>query len=287
MIDLQATLTSGQVFRFAMSPRGWEGVDGEHVYVLNDDVLVAPSASLASFLRLDWDYGEEFARLTESPELSPLLEGCRGLRLLRPSCPREALFSFLCTSNNHIARITKMVACLANLGEELGPGARRFPALERIVDLTEADLRCMGFGYRAKTLPQVARDIVGRGGERWFQSLRRASYPDVVRELLTLPGVGPKLADCIALYAFDKTEAVPVDTHLWQAYVRAYRADWTDLTLTAARYREVGEHLRERHGDRAALAQQILFYSNLTRRKVKANALDLPERRAIIQAGRA
>jgi N-glycosylase/DNA lyase len=145
----------------------------------------------------------------------------------------------------------------------------------------------MGFGYRAKTIPRVARDILGRGGDRWFQGLRGASYPDVVQELQTLPGVGPKLADCIALYAFDKTEAVPVDTHLWQAYVREYRPEWKGLTLTSARYREVGEHLRERHGDRAALAQQILFYSNLTRKEVKPNALDFPKRRAIIQAGRA
>lgn len=54
------------------------------------------------------------------------------------------------------------------------------------------------------------------GGEEWLHSLRKLDLEDVISALSTLPGVGPKVAACIALYSLDQHHAIPVDTHVWR-----------------------------------------------------------------------
>lgn len=54
------------------------------------------------------------------------------------------------------------------------------------------------------------------GGVEWLESLRKMDLPEVIDALCTLPGVGPKVAACIALFSLDQHHAIPVDTHVWQ-----------------------------------------------------------------------
>lgn len=57
------------------------------------------------------------------------------------------------------------------------------------------------------------------GGIEWLASLREMNLQEVVDALSTLPGVGPKVAACIALFSLDQHHAVPVDTHVWQVNI--------------------------------------------------------------------
>lgn len=266
-IDLRACLTSGQVFRFRHEDGCWVGIDGEQSHCLKQlspeviEVAVEGGgrAAFDRLFRQDWAYDAKLAELVaRGSELAPLVARAAGLRLLRPSCPRETLFSFLCTSNNHISRISQMVGKLAAYGKAFPGGAGcRFPTLERIAAIPESELRAKGFGYRAATIPKVAAILLERGGDAWFRD------PGAPSQLEDLPGVGPKLAGCIALYAFDRTDAVPVDTHLWQAAARTYFPQWVGTSLTDAKRREVVALIQGRFGELAGLAQQILFYGNL------------------------
>ena len=54
------------------------------------------------------------------------------------------------------------------------------------------------------------------GGEQWLLALRGQSLEEAVTSLCTLPGIGPKVAACIALFSLDQHHAIPVDTHVWQ-----------------------------------------------------------------------
>ena len=200
--------------------------------------------------------------LEAAPELAPYVGGLPGFRLMRPSSPTEALFSFLCTSNNQILRITPMVRALAAYGEQ-----NFFPSVEELAKISEQELREKGFGYRAKTIPEAARQIMERGGEDWLGQLKQKPYDEAIEALLQLSGVGPKLADCICLFALDKMESVPVDTHVWQAACRVYFPEFEGKSVTAARYKAIGDHLRTRFEHRAAWVQQFLFYGNLTMKK--------------------
>ncbi|HZH99455.1 MAG TPA: hypothetical protein VEX38_10830, partial [Fimbriimonadaceae bacterium] len=148
-------------------------------------------------------------------------------------------------------------------GEVLAPGYHRFPELEVIANIPEDELRSAGFGYRGRTIPLVARQVAGEGGDLWFERCRSGGYDVAFGELLRLPGVGPKLADCICLYGFHFTEAVPLDTHMWQAACRIYFPELAGKAPTEARYRMIGEFVRTRFGSLAGYAQQLLFVDNL------------------------
>jgi len=71
----------------------------------------------------------------------------------------------------------------------------------------------LGFGYRAKYIATTARLIANEKSPDWLSNLRKVPYKEAHEELLSLSGVGPKVADCVCLMSMDKSEAVPVDTH--------------------------------------------------------------------------
>lgn len=221
-------------------------------------------ADAIRFFRLDKDAVEAEKRILElGPELKPAIDSLQGIRLMRPSSITETVFTFLCTANNNLHRIIPMCWKLGSYGPHLEPGLNAFPSVERLATVDEHELRHAGFGYRGATIPKAAQAISERGAETWLEELRQASYAEVHQELCSLPGIGPKLADCIALYGFDKGEAVPLDTHIWQAFTRLYHPEWKDKAVTDFRYRESTQRFRERFGDLSGWAHLFLFYENL------------------------
>lgn len=262
--DLATTVTSGQVFRWRCDEDVWLGTDGDAWFAANADgggwsvESNAPESRFRSLFRLD-----DALAFADDSVLGPIVRRWPGLRQVRPSDPVEVLASFLCTSNNHLPRITAMVRSLESLGPELRPGLRRFPSIETLAGLDETWFRERGFGYRAKTLPMAFQGVVERGGEGWLVGLRNNPLADARQALQELPGVGPKLADCIALYGLWHDAAVPVDTHLWQAVKRHYPHWPAPATLTPTAYAALGDLLRAAHGPQAGWAHLYLYYDHL------------------------
>ncbi len=217
--------------------------------------------------RLDWDSVEiEREVLERGPELTPYLGSLEGLRVMRQSDPEETFFTFLCTPNNHIKRIAGMVGQLASYGPVAGEFGgiefHRFPSVEVIASIPEEDLRAKGFGYRGATIPNAARYALSKGPD-YLTSLKKEPYEVAQRALCEVPGVGPKLADCICLFGLDHTEAVPIDTHIWQAATRLYFPEWQGKALTDMKYRQVSAFFRDRFGELAGWAHQYLFFDNV------------------------
>lgn len=271
-LNVKLCVTCGQVFRWDVLEDGsLLGVDGDHWWHVDQKEslqITGDETSFASLFRLDEDFESmEAAIRCAAPELEPYILQLSGLRLLRPSRVDEEMFCFLCTPNNNLTRINSMVRHLASYGEPMdefeGRAILRFPSLETIADLPEAELRTRGFGYRAATIPAIARQVLERGGVGWLESLKTKTYEEARIDLISLKGVGPKLADCIALFALHHTEAVPVDTHLWQAAVRLYFPEFEGKSLTDQRYQKVGDHFRAKFGKLAGWAHQYLFFENL------------------------
>lgn len=279
-LDLPLCVGCGQVFRWSQAPGPpdqWVGADGENWYRVeiqagegSTTLRVETNGDAHAFqrlFRLDVDESRALASIVDAePALAPYVAALPGLRLMRPSDAVEAAFSFLCTPNNHLVRILRMVRVLASYGEPFAgapEGVRRFPSLEAIAGLSEAELRARGFGYRGRTIPSIARQMMERGGADWLASLKSLPYGEAHEALIRLNGVGRKLADCICLFALHHEEAVPVDTHLWQAAVRLYFPEWKGKALTDQRYRAVGEAFRARFGPLSGWAHQYLFYDNL------------------------
>lgn len=256
-IDLRRCLASGQVFRFREEEAGvWRGADGPYSHCFSvrgrGELVVETDASaeeVGRFLNLDRPLsGVRGELLRRGPEMEPILAAVPGLRLLRPSSFREVVFCFLCTANNHLSRIGQMIRHLEDVSF-------------RPDEQTESHWRERGFGYRGAWIPKVARELAERG-ENWPQEIRQLPRRELQRELMTLTGVGPKLADCIALYGLHRDDVTPIDTHLWQALTRLYFPEWHGASLTSARYELANEFLVDRFGDLAAYAHLYLYHEN-------------------------
>lgn len=274
-LDLAQCLASGQVFGWVRDRDGWwTGADGDHAYRLrrqNDVVTAETTGSEEAFsrlFRLDVSLLEIRARLAErEPLLAESLATTPGLRLMRPSDATQTLFSFICSSNNHLARIGPMTRRLAAIGPEIAWGQHRFPGAATLAEVSEASLRAQGFGYRARSIAEAAASVAATGGEDWLRDLALRPLAQARAALMSLRGVGPKVADCVALYGLDKTEATPIDTHLWHAAGEVLFPEWRGVPLTRARYEALGEALRERFGELAGWAHLALYRSRQQSRR--------------------
>ena len=143
-----------------------------------------------------------------------------------------------------------------------------FPTVEALAThATEDALRALGFGYRAKFIVQSARQVVALGGAAWLTGLRTQPREQVQLALLPLQGVGPKVADCVALFSLDQLAVVPVDVHVWKIASQDYKAefpiDFADRSLTPKIYAAVGDFFRARFGELAGYAHSVLFTADL------------------------
>ena len=272
-LDFELTVLSGQVFRWRKLEDGsWLGADGGNWYRVSGSLIVESNAdenTFRNYFRLDQSLNEiERQILKKGREVAPCFQSLKGLRVLAPSDPEEIFFCFLCTPNNNVERITKMVRTLESYGERFpnNDDIRRFPSAERIAEIPEGELRAKNFGYRGKSIPYAAKSLLERG-PGWLNCLKEGSYQDAHDELCQIRGIGPKLADCICLFGLHFTEAVPVDTHLWQAACREYFPEWAGGSMTDKRYREIGDLFRSKFGKLAGWAHQYLFLDNMLRRR--------------------
>jgi N-glycosylase/DNA lyase len=153
-----------------------------------------------------------------------------------------------------------------------------FPSPRELAGAAEADLREMGMGYRAKFIVGTVKFILERetkqvaGAADWLTQLRggdrspvaETSRRAVRQALLQLPGVGPKVADCVALFSLDQSSIIPVDTHVWSIAIRDYAPELkASKSLTPSVYEAVGEAFRQRFQVHAGWAHSVLFAAEL------------------------
>ncbi|XP_043704753.1 N-glycosylase/DNA lyase OGG1 isoform X2 [Telopea speciosissima] len=283
---LPLTFPTGQIFRWKQTgPFQYTGVVKNHLFSLrqldNDDGDVAfflhrtttdevdARAALVDFLNVGISLGDMWKAFSASDsrfaDLAPHLGGARVLR----QDPVECLIQFLCSSNNNIGRITRMVDFISSLGSYLGTVEglefHEFPSLERLSLVSEEELREAGFGYRAKYIVGTAKALQSKpgGGAEWLASLRELALHETIDALSTLPGVGPKVAACIALFSLDQHHAIPVDTHVWQIATRYLIPELAGVRFTPKHFTRVAEAFVSKFGKYAGWAQTLLFIAEL------------------------
>jgi N-glycosylase/DNA lyase len=273
---LAEQLDGGQSFRWHLADdASWTGVFGRTVASLRcgprglewRGLQGAAHAESALLAYLDAEGAQ--ARLADDlpwrsdPVLRAAREAYPGLRILRQD-PHETLIGFLCSSNKRILQIRVMVAALATkLGEPLGGGFHAMPSWGAIAAADEAVLRACSLGYRAAYLRGTAKKLLAR--PRWAEEFAALDTPALLAELQSLPGVGPKVAACVALFGFGRLESFPVDTWVVQALADAYGLrGWKPAQL---------ERFGQAHfGAAAGLAQQYLFSAARNGKLVRAHA---------------
>lgn len=282
LLGLGWTLVNGQSFRWRQGADGWwiGVVEGAVLRIRGDGDTYTWAAYPAlprpdfwhSYLRMDFDLGALYTGLAGvDPQLDYSFANWPGMRILRQD-PTETISSFLCTTANSIPRITRAIEGMSRRwGRPIavidGISYHAFPEPEVFTREIVADLeRDCNLGYRAfnlvRAMEEIAEKPVG-----WAETLRARPYAEAKAELMSVRGIGPKVADCVALFALDKDEAVPVDTHVRQLALELYMPDLKAKTLTANTYNRIANYFRHRFGPAAGWVQQYLFYWHLTRHR--------------------
>lgn len=170
------------------------------------------------------------------------------------------VFSFIISQNNRIPRIQGIIERIAeSLGEErefLGERYFTFPNAARLAQKDESFYAALGAGYRAKYIAQTAERIAKEG----LSPLAPLKGAKLRAKLAEYAGVGPKVADCIALFGFADTAAFPVDTWIEKAYRE-------DMGGTLKKREEISAYFSEKFGEYGGFMQQYLFYYKRGRRE--------------------
>ena len=232
--DLAATLASGQAFRWRLRDGSWEGIIGGRWVQLSpskDSICaatteeIADSTWLAHYLQVEVQLSPIVATFPNDEPMRAALDRCRGLRLLRQD-PWECLASFILSSTKQIVQIQQIIQLLCERFGQLvaappgNPPACAFPAPERLAECADAELRACKMGFRAPYL-KAAATMVARGQVN-LPSLYDLPVDQARAALLTIPGVGRKIADCVLLFAYGFQSAFPVDVWVMKALRELY-----------------------------------------------------------------
>lgn len=232
--NLQDCLEGRQDFRWRKLPDGWHSgvLDGYLVHInQTGDCLTyhsAPDADLTGLLtryfRLDDDLDAIYTNIaTRDEHIARLIQKYPGARLMRQPDPWECLVSYICSARASPPRIAQRVEQIAaRLGRPLtlnGETRHTFPDPQTVLDSGIDQLQEIPLGFQRvpKAIIEAAKSILdGRLAQPGV------TYHDAIYQLTDLYGVGPKIANCVALFALDKTEAFPVDSRVRNTVKRLY-----------------------------------------------------------------
>ncbi len=271
--DLDATLASGQAFCWQSLGQAWEGVIGKRWVRLRmakgsiaaEVAYPVPDwAWLEDYLQLHIDLGQVLATFPDDEPMRNAVAALPGLRLLRQDY-WECLASFILSATKQIVQIRQMVALLSErYGEPItggGEPAFAFPAIEAIAACNEKNLRECKLGFRAPNLLSAARDILDEKID--WQRLPTMMSSEAREELMKLRGVGPKIADCVLLFAGGHQEVFPVDVWIERALQRLYFPKRRPGTKRLRKFADT------HFGPYAGYAQQYLFHHARVHLKLK------------------
>src|SRR5262245_60929185 len=278
--DLEKTLDSGQVFHWQKVGDGFVGaIEDLAVWVKQDTEILevhfggppkpareprALPGIVARYFALDHPLAEICDSFPKDPVMNAALGFCRGLRIIRQ--PKwECLATFICSSMKQVAHIRQIsLALRERFGEQRRIGdnsVHTFPQPWRLAHASDKELRNCKLGYRAKNLRATARLV--SSGQADLEAWSALSDAELRKHLCALPGVGPKIANCVMLFAYERLRAFPIDVWIERVLKQHYFSG--RRKMTAQRLRQFSETYFGEHG---GYAQQYLFHhARMARRR--------------------
>ena len=256
----------GQCFRWLREDDGsYTGVvQGKVINVKKEnDLIIFDNTNKEDFENLWFDYfdlGRDYTKIKNKLRvmdeyLEKATEFGTGIRILQQD-GWEMLISFIISANNRIPMIQRAINNLSErygkfIGEYKGKKYYAFPTPEELSHVSVEDIRACQTGFRDKYIKSVV-DYVTENKEDVL-SYRKLSTDECVKELIKFNGVGPKVADCIALFGMQKYDTFPVDVWVKRVMEEFYVEE--NLSLPKIR-----KFALDKWGDLAGFAQQYLFY---------------------------
>lgn len=246
-------LECGQVFRFGID-------ENKNYYVISKDkkativeyenyYLIKSNDPnyFVNYFDLNRDYNIIKQSLKNDKILKPMIEFGYGIRILNAD-PIEIILSFIVSQNNNIKRIQKIIENLCKIGNKIND-FYAFPTIEELTNQNDDFFKSLGAGYRDKFLRNTSNSLKNTD----IKTIENLSSDEIYNFLISLNGIGPKVASCILLFGFGKTDKFPVDTWIEQVYYNHY----SNKKRTRP---QIQKYFENKYDKYAGYAQQYLFY---------------------------
>lgn len=261
----------GQCFRWDKNADGnYTGVFGNcvaNVKKESDNIIIKGicddnlEEKVYDYFDLKRDYSNIKCRLSKIDDnMKRSIEYGSGIRILNQDL-WETIISFIISANNNIPRIKGIIKRISEkYGNEIVWNGNRYYTFPRPEELSKAsveDLRKLGLGFRDIRVYETTKKILNK--EIDLDTLHKEQDSKKVREqLLTLSGVGPKVADCILLFStLKRLDVFPIDVWVRRVMNELYIKNEDENKVSKKLIEKLAE---EKYGDLAGLAQQYLFY---------------------------
>ena len=224
--NLQHTIECGQFFRYKK--------ENDFYYIQTKDKIIKIKQKnnqlisnesdefLINFFNLNQNYQEILTILNKHNDIRELTKQFYGLRIINQD-PWECMISYISSSARSIPLIKQSIDLMSKqFGEEIIFDKFTFYTFPKINSLNDLDkLKQCKLGFRVDYIIRVNSLV----NNEYFKNLKELDYEKAKQELMKLPGIGPKVADCICLFSLKKFEAFPIDTWI-KKYLKQTNLDY-------------------------------------------------------------
>ena len=264
--NLKYTLECGQCFRWKNNNDYYVGVikdrvikirqDGDYIYVRSNEQKDLEKV-IKEYFELEKDYSSIEKRIASLDDyVKKALKNTSGMRHLKQDF-FETIISYIISANNNIPRISKSVNEISKrYGKKIEFDNEEyylFPTPEQLRDVTIDDYRACGVGFRDKYIYNTVKRINNK--EIDLVKMQDMDTSSLRKELLSLMGIGPKVADCILLFSCGRQEVFPIDVWVERVMKKLY---FNDENISK---KEILKYASDNFGNDAGIVQQHLFYN--------------------------
>lgn len=250
--NLKDTVTCGQIFRYI------EEEDNSYTIILDDRVInVKYDSNVLYVLSSDYNnlkekvikYFDLYRNYDEinknlisfDKELEKVILSCNGLKMIN-SFPFETIISYIISANNSVSSIRKSVNMISQkYGKKIifnGKTYYLFPTPDELKDVKASEFRTCSVGFRDKYIENIVKVI--NDNPKYLDNFNEVNSKEAFEILLKESGIGPKVASCILLFAYQRYDVFPVDTWVKKFMKENYNINGEKniISFTQNKYKE-------------------------------------------------
>ena len=263
-LDMRKIADSGQIFRFNIYEDEFSLVAGDKLLFIKEDgdgyILSCSEEEFNDFwldyfdLRLDY---KEYEKNIPKSDLFLInaTEYSYGIRILNQD-KWEMLISFIISQRKSIPAIKSSVEKLSKVyGKKIDMQVPdfiknidsdtefySFPPPEALAYASIDELNACSLGYRSPYIEATAKAVFRKDID--LEELSKLNDTELLAALMSLKGVGIKVANCVALFGYHRIAAFPIDVWIKRMIDEHYD----------------GEFPLELYEGYAGVIQQYIFY---------------------------